>query len=46
MNVIISNKNKELLSTLDIEVIKSIDGEFTVTMPAVTFSYTSTPIGS
>ena len=29
MNVIVSNKNKELLSNLDIDLIKSIDGEFT-----------------
>ena len=29
MNVIISNKNKEILSNLDIDLIKSIDGEFT-----------------
>ena len=29
MNVIVSNQNKELLSNLDIDLIKSIDGEFT-----------------
>lgn len=29
MNVIVSNKNKELLSNLDIDLIKSIEGEFT-----------------
>ena len=29
MNVIVSNKNKEILSNLDIDLIKSIDGEFT-----------------
>lgn len=30
MNVIVANKYKEMLSTLEIDVIKSIDGEFTV----------------
>lgn len=30
MNVIVSNKYKDMLSTLEIDVIKSIDGEFTV----------------
>lgn len=29
MNVIVSNKNEELLSNLDIDLIKSINGEFT-----------------
>ncbi len=29
MNVIVSNKNKEVLANLDIDLIKSIDGEFT-----------------
>ena len=29
MNVIVSNQNKEILSNLDIDLIKSIDGEFT-----------------
>lgn len=30
MNVIVSNKNKELLNKLDIEVIKRLDGEYSV----------------
>ena len=30
MNVIISNKNKEIIDKLDIEVIKRLDGEYTV----------------
>jgi hypothetical protein len=30
MNIIISNKNKEILDKLDIEVIKRLDGEYTV----------------
>ena len=30
MNVIIANKYKEMLDSLDIDVIKSMDGEFTV----------------
>lgn len=30
MNVIISNKNKSILDKLDIEVIKRIDGEYTI----------------
>ena len=30
MNVIISNKFRDALSSLDIEVIKSLDGEFSV----------------
>lgn len=30
MNVIISNKNKEILDKLDIEVIKRLDGEYSV----------------
>ena len=30
MNVIIANKYKEMLMNLDIEVIKSIEGEFEV----------------
>lgn len=30
MNVIIANKYKEMLMNLDIEVIKSIEGEFDV----------------
>ena len=29
MNVIVSNKNQDLLATLDIDLIKSINGEFT-----------------
>ena len=28
MNVIVTNKYKQLLSSLDIEIIKSLDGEF------------------
>ena len=38
MNVIVSNKNERLLSSLDIEVIKSINGEFTVDEIIETFS--------
>lgn len=30
MNVIVANENKGLLSSLDIDVIKSIDGVFSV----------------
>ena len=30
MNVIVANENKSLLSSLDIDVIKSIDGVFSV----------------
>ena len=30
MNVIVSNKNEGLLNSLDIDVIKSINGEFEV----------------
>ena len=30
MNVIVSNKYQNLLSTLDIDVIKSINGEFEI----------------
>ena len=29
MNVIISNKNKDILSNLHVEVLKTLDGEFT-----------------
>ena len=29
MNVIVSNKNQDMLSNLDIDLIKSINGEFT-----------------
>ena len=29
MNVIVSNKNQDVLSNLDIDLIKSINGEFT-----------------
>ena len=38
MNVIVSNKNQGLLRSLDIDVIKSINGEFTVEEIANTFS--------
>ena len=38
MNVIVSNKNQGLLSSLEIEVIKSINGEFTPEEIASTFS--------
>lgn len=38
MNVIVSNKNQNLLSSLDIDVIKSINGEFTVDEIIGTFS--------
>lgn len=38
MNVIVSNKNQGLLSSLDIDVIKSINGEFTVDEIISTFS--------
>lgn len=37
MNVIIANKNKELLDKLDIEVIKRIDGDFSVDEIVKTF---------
>ena len=37
MNVIISNKYRDALSTLDIEVIKSLDGEFSVEEIVETF---------
>ena len=30
MNVIVSNKYQSLLATLDIDIIKTINGEFTV----------------
>ena len=30
MNVIVANKNKSLLDSLEIDVIKRLDGEFTV----------------
>ena len=30
MNVIVSNKQRNLLNSLDVDVIKSINGEFTV----------------
>ena len=38
MNVIVSNKNKSLLNNLDVDVIKSIDGEFTADELIGTFS--------
>ena len=38
MNVIVSNKNQGLLSSLDVDVIKSINGEFTVDEIIGTFS--------
>ena len=38
MNVIVSNKNRALLSSLDIDVIKSINGEFTADELIGTFS--------
>lgn len=38
MNVIVSNKNKSLLNSLDVDVIKSINGEFTVDELIGTFS--------
>lgn len=38
MNVIVSNKNKSLLNSLDIDVIKSINGEFSADELIGTFS--------
>ena len=38
MNVIVSNKNQGLLSSLDVDIIKSINGEFTVDEIIGTFS--------
>ena len=38
MNVIVSNKNKGLLNTLDVDVIKSINGEFSADEIIGTFS--------
>ena len=38
MNVIVSNKNEGLLSSLDVEVIKSLNGEFTADEIIGTFS--------
>ena len=38
MNVIVSNKNQGLLNSLDVDVIKSINGEFTVDEIISTFS--------
>ena len=38
MNVIVSNKNANLLSSLDVDIIKSINGEFTVDELVGTFS--------
>ena len=38
MNVIVANKNQNLLSSLDVDVIKSLNGEFTVDEIISTFS--------
>ncbi len=38
MNVIVSNKNKGLLSSIDVDIIKSIDGEYTTDEIIGTFS--------
>ena len=38
MNVIVSNKNRNLLNSLDVDVIKSINGEFTADEIIGTFS--------
>lgn len=38
MNVIVSNKNQSILSSLDVDVIKSINGEFSVDEIINTFS--------
>ena len=38
MNVIVSNKNRNLLNSLDVDIIKSITGEFTVDEIIGTFS--------
>lgn len=38
MNVIVSNKNQNLLNSLDVDVIKSINGEFSVDEIISTFS--------
>ena len=38
MNVIVSNKNQNLLNSLDVDIIKSINGEFTVDEIISTFS--------
>jgi len=38
MNVIISNKYQSLLATLDVDIIKSIQGVFSVDEIVVTFS--------
>ena len=38
MNVIVSNKNANLLNSLDVDVIKSINGEFPVDDIINTFS--------
>ena len=38
MNVIVSNKNDGLLNTLDVDIIKSINGEFTADEIIGTFS--------
>ena len=38
MNVIVSNKQKNLLNSLDVDVIKSINGEFSADELIGTFS--------
>lgn len=38
MNVIVSNKNQKLLNSLDVDVIKSMNGEFSVDEIIATFS--------
>ena len=38
MNVIVANKNQNLLNTLDVDIIKSMNGEFTVDEIIGTFS--------
>ena len=38
MNVIVSNKNAGLLESLDVEIIKTINGEFTADEIIGTFS--------
>ena len=49
MNVIISNKYQSLLATLDVDIIKSIQGVFSVDEIVVTFSnfyYNKFPLSS
>ena len=38
MNVIVANKNSSILNSLDIDIIKSLNGEFTVTEIVQIFS--------